>query len=82
MSCYVIVLPGKATMKDPITAEEIPFYPFKYKVFKYTISFITFLFMVSFVFVDRRIGKDMFTLELSTYLSEIPNDAYATVSQF
>ena len=82
MSYYVIVLPGKATMKDPITAEEIPFYPFKYKVFKYTISFITFLFMVSFVFVDRWIGKDMLTLELSSYLLETPNDAYAAVSQF
>ena len=76
------MLLGKATMKDPITAEEIPFYPFKYKVFKYTISFITLLFMVSFVFVDRWIGKGMLTLELSSYLLEIPNDAYATVSQF
>jgi len=34
-------------MKDPITQEDIQFYPFKYKCVKYTMSFFTFLTMVS-----------------------------------
>mgnify|MGYP001800825668 CR=1 FL=1 len=50
------VLTGKATMKDPITSEEIPFYPFKYKFFKYTISFVTFLVMVSYHNSERSGG--------------------------
>ncbi|KAF6017966.1 hypothetical protein EB796_023726 [Bugula neritina] len=41
---------GTDTMKDPITQEDIQFYPFKYKCVKYTMSFFTFLTMVCVVF--------------------------------
>lgn len=37
---------GTDVRKDPVTMEEIPFYPFKYRCMKFTVSFITFLFMV------------------------------------
>ena len=37
---------GTDSQTDPITKEEIPFYPFKFRFMKYTVSFITFLVMV------------------------------------
>ncbi|XP_067945254.1 anoctamin-7-like [Watersipora subatra] len=41
---------GTASRKDPVTQEDIPFYPFKYKCMKFGVSFMTFLVMLCVVF--------------------------------